>query len=359
MAKPHARDLGLPFPGQPGPLNAITDVPGVRVGFCTLTDPARRLRTGVTAILPRPDHGFPQPVWAGQFTLNGNGEMTGTHWIHDAGYLIGPICITNTHAIGAVRHGATQWMIDHYADFFAHHDGWAMPVVAETYDGGLNDINALHVTPDHAIAAIQAAKAGPVAEGSTGGGNGMIAYEFKGGTGTASRRVTLAGQTYTMGTLVQANHGRRSWLNILGQPVGRLMPDGAYRDKDQGSVIVILATDAPLSALSLRHIARRASMGIARGGTPAGNSSGDIFLAFSVANPGPMPHSADPLLTRVELNSEILDPLYLAAVESVEEAVVNALVAGVDVAAINPAGLIVRAIDSAKLAALFRAPQAG
>ncbi len=359
MAKPRARDLGLPFPGQPGPLNAITDVPGVRVGFCTLTDPARRLRTGVTAILPRPDHGFPQPVWAGQFTLNGNGEMTGTHWIHDAGYLIGPICITNTHAIGAVHHGATQWMIEHYADFFGHHDGWAMPVVAETYDGVLNDINALHVTPDHAIAAIKAAKAGPVAEGSTGGGNGMIAYEFKGGTGTASRRVTLAGQTYTMGTLVQANHGRRSWLNILGQPVGRLMPDGAYRDKDQGSVIVILATDAPLSALSLRHIARRASMGIARGGTPAGNSSGDIFLAFSVANPGPMPHSADPLLTRVELNSEILDPLYLAAVESVEEAVVNALVAGVDVAAINPAGLIVRAIDTAKLATLFRAPQAG
>ena len=354
MPKPRARDLGLPFPGTPGPCNAITDVPGVRVGFCTLTDPAKKMRTGVTAILPRPDAGLPQPVWAGQFTLNGNGEMTGTHWINDAGYFIGPVCITNTHAIGAVHHGATEWMIAHYADFFERGDGWAMPVVAETYDGMLNDINALHVTPDHAIRAIRAAKGGYVDEGSSGGGNGMIAYEFKGGTGTASRKVALAAQDVTVGALVQANHGRRDWLRILGQPVGHMMPEGRFRKKEVGSIIVVVATDAPLSALSLRHIARRASMGVARGGTPSGNSSGDIFLAFSVADAGPMPQQSGPLLTRTEINPEILDPLYLAAVEAVEEAIVNALVAGVDVASVKPPGRVVKAIDTAQLAAMFR-----
>lgn len=354
MPKPRARDLGLPFPGTPGPFNAITDVPGVRVGFCTLTDPARQMRTGVTALLPRADAGTPQPVWAGQFTLNGNGEMTGTHWIDDAGYFIGPLMITNTHAVGAVHHGVTQWMIEHYSDFFGAGDGWAMPVVAETFDGTLNDINALHVTPDHAIAAIQAAKGGYVAEGSTGGGNGMIAYEFKAGTGTSSRQVRVGGQTFTVGALVQANHGRRDWLTILGQPVGRLMPEGAFRDKEVGSVIVYIGTDAPLSPLSLRHVAKRAAIGIGRGGTPSGNSSGDIFLAFSTANPGPMPHHAPAMQLRAELNNELLDPLYLGAVEAVEEAVVNALVQGVDVAAVRPRGLVVRGIDTDRLAALFR-----
>ena len=354
MPKPRARDLGLPFPGTPGPFNAITDVPGVTVGFCTLTDPARQMRTGVTVVRPRQDKGTPQPVWAGQFTLNGNGEMTGTHWIHDAGYFIGPLAITNTHGIGAVHHGVTQWMIEHYGDFFGSGHGWAMPVVGETYDGMLNDINALHVTPDHAIAAIEAAKGGFVEEGSTGGGNGMIAYEFKGGTGTSSRKVNLAGQGYTVGALVQANHGRRPWLNILGKPVGQMMPEGAWREKEVGSIIVYIGTDAPLSALSLHHLAKRAAIGIGRGGTPSGNSSGDIFLAFSVANPGPMPQQAAPLHARSELNTEILDPLYLASVEAVEEAVINAIVAGVDVVAVQPNGLTVRAIDTEKLAAMFR-----
>ncbi len=353
MPKPRARALGLPFPGQPGPFNAITDVPGVRVGFCTLTDPGRQMRTGVTAILPREDARFPQPVWAGQFTLNGNGEMTGTHWINDAGYFIGPVCITNTHGVGAVHHGVTEWMIEHYAAWFAAEHAWAMPVVAETYDGILNDINALHVTPDHARAAIRAAKGGTVEEGSSGGGNGMIAYEFKAGTGTASRVVKLGGQDFTVGVLVQANHGRRDWFQVLGRPVGKLMPEGKFRDKEQGSIIVVIATDAPLSALSLRHLARRASMGVARGGTPAGNSSGDIFLAFCTANPGPMPQAAVPLLTRTEINIEIMDPVYLAAVEATEEAVVNAIVAGVDVAAVKPKGLVVHCIDTAQLAALF------
>ena len=353
MTRPRARDLGLPLPGTPGPWNAITDVPGLRVGFCTLTDPARNMRTGVTAILPRPDEGTPAPVWAGHYALNGNGEMTGTHWIDDAGYFTGPVCITNTHGVGAVHHGATRWMIDSYRDHFQKGHAWAMPVVAETYDGILNDINALHVTPDHAIAALRDARSGPVAEGATGGGNGMICYEFKGGTGTSSRRVALAGKDYTMGALVQANHGLRPWLTILGRPVGRLMPEGRMKDRETGSIIVILATDAPLSGLSLRQIAKRAAIGIGRHGTPGGNSSGDIFLAFSVADPGPMPQHSPPLVTREFLNGEYLDPLYLAAVEAVEEAVINALVAGEDTPTVKPPGRIVPGLDAERLRAIF------
>jgi D-aminopeptidase len=351
--KPRARDLGLPFPGTPGPLNAITDVPGVAVGFCTLTDPSRKMRTGVTAILPRPGTD-PQPVWAGHYALNGNGEMTGTHWINDAGYFLGPILITNTHGVGAAHTGATRWMIGHYADYFTKEHVWAMPVVAETYDGVLNDINALHVQPDHAIAALEARSTGPVAEGSTGGGNGMITYEFKGGTGTASRRIEIAGQAYTVAALVQANHGIRPWLTILGQPVGRLMPEDALYTAEMGSIIVILATDAPLSGLSLRQVAKRAAIGIGRGGTPGGNNSGDIFLAFSTANKGPMPQLSPAILTKQELNGEHLDALYLAAVETVEESIVNALVAGEEVTTVKPAGLMCRAIDHNRLRAVFQ-----
>jgi L-aminopeptidase/D-esterase-like protein len=350
--KPRARDLGLPFPGTPGPLNAITDVPGVTVGFCTLTDPARKMRTGVTAILPRPGT-TPQPVWAGQYALNGNGEMTGSHWINDAGYFLGPILITNTHGVGAAHHGATRWMIDHYADYFRNEHAWAMPVVAETYDGVLNDINALHVTPDHAIAALNACTSGAVAEGSTGGGNGMIAYGFKGGTGTASRRVPLGGQDYTVAALVQANHGIRPWLSILGRPVGRLMPENTVHSSEMGSIIVILATDAPLSGLSLRQLAKRAAIGIGRGGTPGGNNSGDIFLAFSTANEGPMPQFSPSILVKQEFNIEGLDPIYLAAVESVEEAVVNALVAGEAVDTVKPSGRVCPALNTQKLREIF------
>ncbi len=352
-AKPRARDLGLPFPGEPGPLNAITDVPGVHVGFTTLTDPARGIRTGVTAIVPRGGQTEPRPVWAGQYALNGNGEMTGTHWINDAGYFTGPVCITNTHSVGMVHHGATRWMIDTYADYFREEHAWAMPVVAETYDGVLNDINGQHVTADHAIAALNAAASGPVAEGSVGGGNGMICYEFKGGTGTASRRVELGGETYTVAALVQANHGIRPWLNILGQPVGQMMPEGRLLERESGSIIVILATDAPLSRLSLRQTAKRAAIGVGRGGSPGGNNSGDIFLAFSVANDRPMPQLDEALISKTEWNGELLDPFYMAAVESVEEAVVNAIVAGEDVATVKPAGLICRGVDTARLAAIF------
>lgn len=355
FSTPRARDLGLPFPGKPGPWNAITDVAGVRVGYATLTDPARKMRTGVTAILPRDDAGTPIPLRAGHFTLNGNGEMTGTHWIDDSGQFIGPICLTNTHAIGAVHHGVTRWMIRHYADWFQGRHAWAMPVVAETYDGVLNDINALHVTPDHAEAALNAATSGLVPEGSVGGGNGMIAYDFKAGTGTASRRVSVGGRDYTLGTLVQANHGRRPWLRVLGVPVGEAMPQGAFQTKEQGSIIVILATDAPLSALSLRHLARRAALGVGRGGTPGGQSSGDIFLAFSTAAPDARPDPDSLILQRPELDDAAIDPLYLAAVEAVEESVINAIVAGEECIAVKPEGLVVPGIDRAALAALFAA----
>ena len=353
MSKPRARDLGLPFPGTPGPFNAMTDVPGVRVGFVTLTDPQRGMRTGVTAIIPR-EGVTPQPVWAGHYALNGNGEMTGTHWIDDAGYFIGPIMITNTHAVGATHHGATRWMIDTYADYFRDQHAWAMPVVAETYDGVLNDINAMFVTPDHAIEALNAAKGGPVPEGSVGGGNGMICYEFKGGTGAASRKIRIGGAEYTIGALVQANHGLRPWLSILGRPVGEAMPEGTLMESAQGSIIVILGTDAPLSALSLRAVAKRAAIGIGRHGTPGGNNSGDIFLAFSTANAGSMPPQQGPVVVRSEINQDYLDPLYLASVQAVEEAVVNALVAGEDAPTIKPAGKTVMAIDTARLASMFQ-----
>jgi L-aminopeptidase/D-esterase-like protein len=352
MQRPRARDLGLPFPGTPGPLNAITDVPGIGVGFCTLTDPARNMRTGVTAILPRPGH-EPMPVWAGQYALNGNGEMTGTHWINDSGYFLGPVLITNTHGIGAAHLGATRWMIGHYADYFRDTHAWAMPVVAETYDGVLNDINALHVQPDHAIQALNAVSTGPVAEGSTGGGNGMICYEFKGGTGTSSRRVEIGGQTYTIAALVQANHGIRPWLTVLGRPVGQLMPEGAFYGAEMGSIIVVIATDAPLSGLSLRQLAKRAAIGIGRGGTPGGNNSGDIFLALSTANEGPLPQFAGPLINRVELNIDRIDPLYMGAVEAIEEAVVNAMVAGEDVPTVKPPGMVCRALDHDRLKSIF------
>lgn len=352
MTKPRARDLGLPFPGTPDPLNAITDVPGVAVGFCTLTDPAQKMRTGVTAILPRPST-LPQPVWAGQYSLNGNGEMTGTHWINDAGYFLGPILITNTHGIGAAHLGATRWMISRYADYFTREHVWAMPVVAETYDGVLNDINALHVHPEHAIAALEARNSGPVAEGSTGGGNGMICYEFKGGTGTSSRLITLGGQGYTVAALVQANHGLRPWLTILGKPVGQLISEGALYSGEMGSIIVIVATDAPLSGLALRQLAKRAAIGIGRGGTPGGNDSGDIFLAFSTANEGPMPKFAPAVTARQELNIDLLDDLYLAVVQSIEEAVVNAMVAGEDVPTVKPEGKVCLALDPKRLMAIF------
>lgn len=361
MSKARARDLGLDFPGTPGPCNAITDVPGVLVGYTTLIEGDGPLvvgegpiRTGVTAILPRGRAAIPRPVWAGQFSLNGNGEMTGVHWIHDAGYFVGPVCITNTHSVGMVHHAATGWMLKHYARSFNDHHLWAMPVVAETYDGTLNDINGRHVREEHVCAAIEGAADGLPAEGNVGGGTGMICYEFKGGTGTASRRVTLGGEAFCVGALVQANHGVRDWLTILGVPVGRELRDDLIAPRESGSIIVVLGTDAPLAPLNLRHLAKRAAIGIGRHGTPGGNNSGDIFLAFSVANPMELPQLSPARLSFECINGELMDPLYLAAVEAVEEAVVNALVAAEDTPTLKPAGKVCRAIDHDRLVEVMR-----
>lgn len=352
--KPRARDLGLPFPGTPGPENSLLDLPGVLVGHTTLVDDnpgdgGGPMRTGVTAILPHGRDSVPRPIWAGQFSLNGNGEMTGTHWINDAGYFFGPICITNTHAVGIVHHAAIKWMLTHYADYFEREHLWAMPVVAETYDGVLNDITRQRITEAHALAAIEAAHRDAIEEGNVGGGTGMICYEFKGGVGTSSRQVMLDGETFTVAAQVQANHGLRDWLTILGVPVGQLLRDDLLRERETGSIIVILGTDAPLAPLYLRHLARRAAIGVGRNGTPGGNNSGDIFLAFSTANECKLPQLSAGRMRFEYLNGELVDPLYLGAVEAVEEAVVNALVAAESMETHKPSGLVCRAIDHGRL----------
>jgi D-aminopeptidase len=255
--KPRARDLGLPFDGVTGKFNAITDVAGVEVGFTTLIDGEGAvevgkgpIRTGVTAILPRGKRDTVSPIWAGQFNLNGNGEMTGTHWIHEAGYFISPICITNTHSVGMVHHATVGWMIDQYPRFFLDDHAWAMPVVAETYDGLTNDICGRHINEEHVLKALNSAASGWVAEGNVGGGTGMITYEFKGGTGTASRKVIIGSEEYTVGTLVQSNFGSRKDLNILGVPVGRHWPENSVISEisqhETGSIIVIIGTDIPV-----------------------------------------------------------------------------------------------------------------
>ena len=355
MSKPRFRDLGIPIHGKPGPLNAITDVAGVEVGTMELLsseDPRLmtqgiQVQTGVTAILPRGHASDPKPVWAGQFSLNGNGEMTGAHWVRDGGWFLGPVMITNTHAVGAAHQAATRWMIDTYGAVWKNNHLWAMPVVAETYDGVLNDINGLHITEAHARAALESAKPGPIREGNSGGGAGMVCYEFKGGTGTASRQIHIEGADFTMGALVQANHGIRPWLTVAGHSVGDKMPNDRIPglEHETGSIIVVLATDIPLMPGQLERLARRASIGIGRAGSPGGNNSGDIFLAFSTANEMPLPHLTGPWRTMTSLNDDLLDPVYLAAVEAVDEAVLNALCAAEDVALARPAGGTCRAID--------------
>jgi D-aminopeptidase len=337
--KPRARALGLPFTGRTGPFNAITDVEGIAVGFQTIVEetprPGRKLpvRTGVTAILPHAESETPVPVYAGIHRFNGNGEMTGTHWIEDGGTFLGPVMITNTHAIGITHHATIRWMLERYASTYEIGDFlWLMPVVAETYDGVLSDINAMPVTEADACAALNNLSFGPVAEGNCGGGTGMIAYGFKGGTGTASRIVSFGDRDYTIGTLVQANHGQRDWLTVCGVPVGKHIKDNTPQSQlqERGSIIVVIATDLPLAPHQLKRLARRAAIGIGRNGTPGGNNSGDIFLAFSTANPQLMAHRAPLMLGLGMVNDEYLDPIYQAAVESVEEAVVNAMLAAED-----------------------------
>ncbi|HEX8281012.1 MAG TPA: P1 family peptidase, partial [Chthoniobacterales bacterium] len=284
-----ARALGIPFDGTPGPLNAITDVAGVTVGYTTLISGEGKLevgkgpvRTGVTAILPRGEASFNDPVYAGYFSLNGNGEMTGVAWLEEGGFLEGPVVLTNTHSVGVARDTVISWRLTKGGPDPTGFV-WSLPVVAETWDGYLNDINGFHVKPEHVTAALDGAKGGAVREGSVGGGTGMVCYEFKGGTGTASRVVKTKERPYMVAALVQANFGRRSHLSIAGVPVGKEIPENAVYSKEAGSIIVVLATDAPLLPHQLKRLARRASLGIGRTGSVSGNGSGDLFVAFSTA----------------------------------------------------------------------------
>jgi D-aminopeptidase len=332
--KPRARALGIPFDGTPGRWNAITDVPGVQVGYATLVQGAS-VRTGVTAVHPRGPAGAPDPVIAGFFSQNGNGEMTGVSWINESGTFAGPVAITNTHAVGEAHAAIIAWALRHHPRMA---DAWLLPVAAETWDGYLNDINGQHVTRADAITALEAAAAGPVEEGSVGGGTGMNCYQFKGGSGTASRRVSYRGTDYTVGVFLQANFGRRDELTLAGRPVGRLvaaanpMAEFTIAPPGAGSVIALVATDAPLLAPQCEALARRVTIGLARTGTTGSHFSGDLFLAFSTGNPRAMMPGADAggygRLTFIPWG--FLDPFYAAVVQATEEAVANALVANED-----------------------------
>ncbi len=362
---PRARDLGIPFDGAPGPLNAITDVAGVEVGHSTLVSGSGRLvvgrgpvRTGVTAILPR-GRSRNDPVFGAWFSLNGNGEMTGTTWIDESGQLEGPVLITNTHSVGVARDAVIQWMITHSPGF-----RWALPVVAETYDGVLNDINGFHVKPEHVFAALDGARGGRVAEGAVGGGTGMICHGFKGGIGTSSRRLSPEAGGYTVGVLVQCNYGGQAGMRIAGAPVGRELMEAGIRGvcragdaepaqasvremarcsdagpaterprPEDGSIIIVVATDAPLLPHQLERLVKRSSLGLGRHGSIASHYSGDIFVAFSTAATG-LATAGDPVSVPM-LPNERLDPLFAATVQATEEAVTNALVAARTVTGID------------------------
>jgi L-aminopeptidase/D-esterase-like protein len=352
--KPRARDLGIPFNGTPGPLNAITDVPGVQVGQVTIIKGDGRLeagkgpvRTGVTTVFPRGNQSS-DPVMAAWSTLNGNGEMTGTAWLEESGFLWGPVSITNTLSVGVVRDAVIEWAVKRKYDTFL----WALPVVAETWDGGLNDITGMHITKDHAFQALDGARSGPVAEGNVGGGTGMVCHEFKGGIGTASRKLSVRAGGYTVGVLVQCNYGGRRRLSIAGVPIGgeikgaedcvalpnpaqdflkdvprcgaRDTGQGPHVREERGSIIVVVATDAPLLPHQLKRLAKRVPLGIGRMGGIGGDSSGDIFIAFSTANPGA---SEDTLATVRMLQNDRINPLFEATIDATEEAIVNAMAA--------------------------------
>lgn len=350
MVAKRARNWGICFPGRTGAKNSITDVSGVLVGQTTRISDAGEspvVRTGVTAILPFGHTQQMQMAAAGVFSLNGNGEMTGTHWIRDSGHFAGPICITNTHSVGIVHHAAVRWMVSQHRNCFDTEHLWAMPVVAETFDGVLNDINGQHITEDDALSAISSASACVVKEGNTGGGTGMICYEFKGGTGSSSRIVEIDCKEYTVGVLVQANHGIRDWLTILGEPVGKQLTDGQLFGSEQGSIIVVIATDLPMRPDQLERLARRGAIGIGRSGTPGGNNSGDIFLAFSTANPKSRPGHGGEMQSTVHVSDDCLDAVYLAAIEATDEATINAMFAAQDMMCIKPEGKLCKAIDIA------------
>ena len=341
--KPRARSLGMPFGGTPGTWNAITDVPGVEVGTATLIRDAS-VRTGVTAIHPRGAANPADPVAAGFFSQNGNGEMTGVSWIRESGTFAGPVAITNTHAVGIAHAAIVAWVARHHPRLA---EAWLLPVVGETWDGYLNDINTPSVTEQDCLDALQSAAGGPVEEGSVGGGTGMICYEFKGGNGTASRLVSFADTTYTVGVFVQANFGSRRELTLAGLPVGELLADytgpgaqgaAASAGSGAGSVIAIVGTDAPLLPHQCMALARRVTLGIARTGTTGSHFSGDLFLAFSTGNPGALTPGGAVMLGAVpERYDELrfvpwgfINPFYEAVVQATEEAVANVLVANED-----------------------------
>lgn len=325
--KPRARDLGVPFEGTPGRLNAITDVEGVEVGHSTiiagegkLVRGAGPVRTGVTAILPRGKRAA-EPVFAAWFSLNGNGEMTGTTWVEESGLLESPVMITNTHSVGIVRDAVIAWQLQH----LPLSQPWSLPVVAETWDGYLNDINGFHVKAGHVFEALEAARPGPVAEGNVGGGTGMICHEFKGGIGTASRKIDAKAGAYTVGVLVQCNYGLRRQLRVAGVPVGAEITENLVYSQETGSIIIVIATDAPLLPHQLKRLARRAALGLARNGSISGNGSGDIFIAFSTANPGAAASTG--VVPLAMLPNDRLNPIFEATVQATEEAIINALVA--------------------------------
>jgi D-aminopeptidase len=342
---PRARDLGIPFDGAPGPLNSITDVAGVTVGHTTLISGEGKLRvgkgpvrTGVTAVLPRGSQSLTAPVFAGWFSLNGNGEMTGTTWVEESGFLEGPVMITNTHSVGVVRDAVIQWRVNKGAPDGSEY-WWSLPVVGETWDGWLNDVNGFHVKAEHAIRALDGARDGAVEEGNVGGGTGMICNGFKGGIGTSSRHFAGKEGEYTVGVLVQCNYGTRQNLRIAGIPVGReieapepytFVPSDIA---ERGSIIVVVATDAPLLPHQLKRLARRVPLGLGRNGSISGNGSGDLFIAFSTANRDAGTGAGVRELRM--LSNDSLDVVFGATVAATEEAIVNAMVAAKDMTGVD------------------------
>ena len=342
--KPRARDIGIPFEGTPGKFNAITDVAGVEVGYSTIITGSGKnvrgkgpVRTGVTAILPRGRNN--NPVYANWYALNGNGEMTGTTWVTESGFLETPIMITNTNSVGVVRDAVLKWFVK--TGWYKEDFWYTYPVVAETYDGFLNDIYGFHVQESHAFEALNKAKGGPLQEGNIGGGTGMMCLGFKGGTGTSSRMLKVKDSTYTVGVLVQSNFGAKRNLTIAGVPIGKELKDTlnyefkappSYQPGD-GSIIVVVATDAPLLPHQLKRLAARVPIGVGKVGGRGENGSGDIFIAFSTANTDAFQRAA---VSEVDqLPNDLINPLFEATVQAVEEAIINAMVAAETMEGIN------------------------
>ena len=345
-----ARDLGIPFEGTTGECNAITDVSGVTVGYATVIE-GESARTGVTVIHPRGQDNH-EPVFGAWFPFNGNGEMTGSAWLEEGGMLEGPVGITNTHSVGTVRDTIIQWQVEHDAVF----QKWSCPLVTETADGWLNDMNGFFIKPEHVMQALNSAKSGAIAEGNVGGGTGMICYEFKGGTGTSSRKLPMKLGGWTVGALVQSNFGRRYQLTVAGTPAGQHLKDDAPFTngenpfaQDDGSLIVIIATDAPLLPHQLKRLAKRASLGMARTGSLGGNGSGDIFLAFSSAPSG---LSAEMTGTVSYVRNDNLDPLLFASAYATEEAIINSMIAAEDMVGYN--GVSIKSLPHEELRDILR-----